>query len=89
MKEKLIEKGYIVNDSNGLDWVMHKSNKEVKVSGIGAKLNNMFDYIPDGKEYMVIRDFRDDKEYEFSIILKDEDDYLFITDAGSFIDKVK
>lgn len=88
MKEKLINKGYILNEATGLDWEMHKETKEINVTGKGPVLNEMFKVIPKGKEYMIIQDSKSDKEYEFSIIIKDEDKIYFVTDDGQFHEEV-
>ena len=86
MKELFENKGYIVNDAVGLDWSYHKGTKEVQVAGKGKALNESVNILPEGTEYMVVRDFKDDKEYEFSIIVKDTDDkYFFVTDAPGTI----
>lgn len=82
MKEKLLKEGYIVNESNGLDWEMHKDTKDVMKTSKLDKSNEMFKYIPEDKEYMIVRNFSNNNEYEFSIILKDEGEYYFITDAS-------
>ena len=89
MIEKLQSKGYIINESNGLDWLMHKDTKEVRTTGKGEVLNEMFKVIPKNKEYMVVQDYKDDKGYEFSIIIKDEDKIYFVTDDGTFHKEVE
>lgn len=79
---ELEEKGFIVTKAAGTDWYMHKDTKTVKNTSNGEVLNEMFKYLPEDKEYMVIRDYkRDENEYEFSIILKDGNKYYFITDV--------
>lgn len=79
---KLQEKGYIVNDADGLDWAMHQDTKKVLITDGSVDVNKMFKYIPKNKEYMIVRNYyKDDKEYEFSIILKDKENYYFITDV--------
>ena len=82
MKDKLLKEGYIVNESNGLDWEMHKDTKDVLKTVKTNDANTMFKYIPEDKEYMVIRNYKSDNEYEYSIIVKDEDEYYFVTDAS-------
>lgn len=85
MIEELKNKGYIVNEATGLDWSYHKGNKEVHVAGQGSVLNEMAKSIPSGVEYMIIRDFKDEKEYEFSVIVKEDDKYYFVTDSPGTI----
>ena len=81
MKE-LEKRGYIITDADGLDWAMHQDTKQVLKTDKSNDQNSMFKYLPRNKEYMVVRNYyKDDKEYEFSIILKDKDCYYFITDV--------
>ena len=61
---------------------MHKDTKDVFKTSKTDKSNKMFKYIPEEKEYMVIRNHVDDNEYEFSIIVKDENEYYFVTDTS-------
>lgn len=81
MKEKLLENNYIVNSATGMDWNLHRGRTEVLTAGKDKILNEMSKLIPEGTEYMIIKDTKTDKEYEYSIIVKSEDKYFFVTDA--------
>jgi len=85
MIEELKNRGYIVNEATGLDWSYHKGNKEVHVAGKGSVLNEMAELFPNDTEYMIIRDYKDDNEYEFSVIVKEDDKYYFVTDSPGTI----
>lgn len=80
MKEKLVEQGYIVNDSDGITWIMHTNVAKPQKIGKRKPTDKLLKQLNEGSEYIVIRDYQDEKEREFSVIVKDEDKYYFITD---------
>lgn len=80
MFERLNEAGYLVAKSNSLDWQMHESNKEVLISRGNSEEKKMIKYLDEGTNYIIIRDFKDEKGKEFTIIVKDEDKYFFVTE---------
>lgn len=82
MKQEF-EKNYIVTDATGADWFMHKQTKEVYKGK--QSINELTKLINDNDEYMIVRDYKDEKECEFSILVKHEDDYYFVTNTKNFI----
>lgn len=70
--------GCIVNEASGTDWYMHKQTKEIKKGGAGRKILKL---LPKESQYMIISEIKSDKESEFSIIVKHEDKYYFITES--------
>lgn len=89
MKEFLEKEGFIVTDAKGDDWSMHKVTKPVLIAGKDAPINKLTESVGDSTEYMIVRDYKSDKEYEFSLLIKEEGQYYFATDAGTFIEEVK
>lgn len=76
---------YILNESNVHDWMMHKSTKPIQVVGKVDAEDELVNDLPKDTEYIVIRNYKDDKEKEFSVIAKLDEKYYFVTNTKTFI----
>lgn len=79
MMKDLMNK-YIVNESDSMDWAMYSSTFPIQKADKSSG-RDMINRLNEGTEYMIIKDYESDKESELSIIVKDRDDYYFVTDA--------
>lgn len=86
---KNLEKKYILNEAESMDWNMHKSTKPVHLVGKVDAEDELVEDLPKDTEYIVINNRKDDKEKEFSVIAKIDKKYYFITNAKTFISEVK
>lgn len=82
---KDLEKKYILNEADSMDWIMHKSTKPIHLVGKVDAEDELINDLPKNAEYIVINNRKDDKEKEFSVIMKLEEKYYFVTNAKSFI----
>lgn len=82
---KKLEGKYILNEAVVDDWVMHKSTKPIHVVGKVDAEDELVNELPKGTEFIVIRNYKSDKEKEFSVIAKNKDKYYFVTNTETFI----
>ena len=77
-----MEKDLIRGEANEMDWIMHSSVKEILKESNTEKNNAVLKALKEGSEYMVIRDYKNSDEYEYSVIEKCNNEYRFITDVS-------
>lgn len=75
---KLYQEGeYIVNKATDLDWLMHKQRGTRIYNINNGPKHALLQSLKESDEFMIIRDYVGEKESEFSIIVKDGDEYYF------------
>lgn len=77
-----MKKELIINEANEMDWIMHSSVKDIYKQESADKKNPALKELKEGAEYMVVRDYKNGKEHEFSVIEKYNNEYRFITDVS-------
>lgn len=68
---------YIINEANELDWLMHKERGTRVYTLKDAPKHELLQTLKESDEFMIIRDYVGEKESEFSIIVKDEDNKYY------------
>lgn len=71
------EDKYIVNKATELDWLMHKQRGTRIYNISNGPKHDLLLTLKESDEFMIIRDYVGEKESEFSIIVKDGDEFYF------------
>jgi hypothetical protein len=84
MKNLINSKDFIVTETDIQTWNMHSATKSIQIKGKSDyDKRSILTKVPDDREFIVVRDYSDENEYEFSILIKYDKKYYFITDAGN------
>lgn len=82
---KILEnENYIIGRANEADWKMHKDRHATLTESetVSSNVKDMIEQLDKETEYMIIRDYEDDKEFEASLIIHCDGKYYFVTNAG-------
>ena len=71
------EDKYIINKATDLDWLMHKQRGTRIYNISNGPKHALLQSLKESDEFMIIRDYVGEKESEFSIIVKDGDEFYF------------
>ena len=71
------EDKYIINKATDLDWLMHKQRGTRIYNISNGPKHALLQSLKESDEFMIIRDYVGEKESEFSVIVKDGDEYYF------------
>ena len=77
-----MEKEFIIGPATEMDWVMHKETKPIHKIDEETRDKDILKALNEGAEYMVVRDYKNEDEFEISIIEKSNGKYRFITDSN-------